>query len=343
MGSTQPEVFRRFPAKFLELLLPVAAAISWAATPAVAASLTAMAQSCSHVTQNVTLLQTDNCAFDNQMGFADVTDIFKDPSVDPTHPYNYLGQAMAQAMFGGVGTFVEIQVENANPTDMVATPIDNTQTTIRAGGANASAEARDTLTFSAGTTVRFGFQLSGPVVAVCAGPVGGGGPCDQKLGSARSNFSAIFNAPSGAPGVFIERDDLGGVVSTQIGPFGAYDPVTQVLLSDPVSIIDPLTRQIVPIEVVMDSASSAGSGDFDPDAAVQNAMAVADFIDTATLTQIMVFDADGNLIPGAKITSASGTLYPIAGPVAAAPEPATLSLIALAFGIIGAWRWRVRA
>jgi hypothetical protein len=61
----------------------------------------------------------------------------------------------------------------------------------------------------------------------------------------------------------------------------------------------------------MDSSSSAGSSDFDPTAAVQNATAVADFFDTATLAQILVFDADGNLIPDATIRSASGTVYPI--------------------------------
>jgi hypothetical protein len=355
MRSRQPNLRQHLPSRILRLVFEVAIATSWAAAPAGAASLTAMTDSCSHVTQHVTVLQTENCVFDNETGIdtppgphaiANILDPFKDPNVNPTHPYDYLGQATAQAVFGAVGTFVEVQVENANPTDMVATPIDVTGTTIRAGGASASAESRDTLTFSAGTTVRFGFKLSGPAVAVCPGAGGGGGPCDQKLGSAQSKFSAIFNAPGGAPGVLIERDDLGGVVSTNIGPFGTLDPSTGVLLSDPVSIIDPLTRHIVPIEVVMDSSSSAGSRAFDPDAAVQTTRAVADFLDTATLSKILVFDSDGNLIPDVSITSASGTIYPIAAPEppAAMPEPSTFQLIAVACGILGGvWRWRVRA
>jgi len=356
--SRQPRLRQHAPLGVLGLL-SAAIAVGWAAPRADAAPLSARTESCSHVTQNVTTLQTENCVFDNETGvdtplgplaIASNRDPFKDG------PYNYFGQATSQAGFGHVGTFVEIEVEGANPTDMVATPIDNSTLTIRAGAASAQAESRDTLTFSAGATVRFGFTLAGPAVAVCPGPIGGGGPCDTKLGSARSNFGATFSAAGGAPGVFIERDDIAGTVSTNIGPFGTLNPLTDVLLSDPVSIIDPVTGHRVPVGLVMDSSSFAGSLDFDPASAVQTTTAVANFLDTATLTEVLVFDADGNPIPGVTISAASGTAYPLAGagppsppppppgPVAV-PEPPALALISLGLGMIScdAWRRRVRA
>ena len=106
----------------------------------------------------------------------------------------------------------------------------------------------------------------------------------------------------------------------------------------------------------MDSSSFAGSLDFDPASAVQTTTAVANFLDTATLTEVLVFDADGNPIPGVTISAASGTAYPLAGagppsppppppgPVAV-PEPPALALISLGLGMIScdAWRRRVRA
>ena len=147
MRSKRPGLHPHIPPRALGLLWVAALAIGWAAAPAGAAGLTAMTERCSHVTQHVTLLQTDNCVFDNETGVdtplgplanASIRDPFRDPNVNPIHPYDYLGQATAQAGFGHVGTSVEVQVENANPTDMVATPIDVIGTTIRAGGANAS-------------------------------------------------------------------------------------------------------------------------------------------------------------------------------------------------------------
>jgi PEP-CTERM motif-containing protein len=359
----RPGLRRHAPLGVLGLLW-AAVAVCWAAPPAGAAALSARTESCSHGFSAPPIIEPF-CVFDNETGVdtpvgplaaASITDPFKDAGVNPIHPYNYLGQATAQAGFGHVGTFAEVQVENATPV-LMETVDPFTGFTIRAGGASAEAESRDTLTFSGGATVRFGFTLAGPAVAVCAGPVGGGGPCDEKLGSARSNFGATFSAAGGAPGVFIERDDIGGVPSTNIGPFGTLNPLTDVLLSDPVSIIDPVTGHRVPVDLVMDSSSSAGSGDSDPEAAVLTTTAVANFLDTATLTEVLVFDTDGNLIPDVTITAASGAVYPLAatGPSpppsppppgsVAVPEPPALALISLGFGTIGcaAWRRRVRA
>ena len=105
--SRQPRPGRPTPLGVLGLL-SAAIAIGWAAPPADAAPLSARTESCSHVTQNVTTLQTENCVFDNETGvdtplgplaIASNRDPFKDG------PYNYFGQATSQAAFGHVGTF----------------------------------------------------------------------------------------------------------------------------------------------------------------------------------------------------------------------------------------------
>jgi len=74
--------------------------------------------------------------------------------------------------------------------------------------------------------------------------------------------------------------------------------------------------------------------------------AVANFGDTATLTEILVFDGDGNLLPDVTITSDSGTIYPLvasgpgggpgAPPGTPVPQPPALFLIGAGLaGLVG--------
>jgi hypothetical protein len=55
-------------------------------------------------------------------------------------------------------------------------------------------------------------------------------------------------------------------------------------------------------------------------------------LDTARVTGVQVFNADGTLVPNAIITSASVTDYNhiVEPPPTGAPEPGTLSLLAIA-------------
>ena len=101
------------------------------------------------------------------------------------------------------------------------------------------------------------------------------------------------------------------------------------------------TRQIVPLDLEMLSTSNAETrGPLPPFLGRFSTQAVASFGDTATLTEILVFDADGNLIPDVTITSASGTIYPLTvGGGVALPEPATLLLVtAGAVALLGSRR-----
>ncbi len=241
----------------------------------------------------------------------------------PSDPYTYLGVGTATAGFGHVGTATEMQELQA---------FQDSFGVLNLGSVSATAESRDTLTLSAGTTARFGFTLDGPVVGVCDFGGASGAPCDHAFGAATSSFSANIG-PTGA--VRFEVDQRADTRTTQI--FGTFDPQTRLLLSDPVSIGGP-------IELEMLSRSSADTNGPLP---VPNerfsTQAVASFGDTATLTEILVFDADGNLLPDATITSDSGTIYPLVasgpggGPGAppGTPMPAPPALLLVGAGLAG--------
>jgi hypothetical protein len=288
------------------------------------ADLIAQATSCS-------VLQA--CVVDTEMGVdtmfgplanAGVIDAISLPPV-----FGYLGQATGQAGFGHVGTAAEIQAssESAFPEGGI--------------GATGNATATDILRFSTGTTVQFGFTLHVPTVDLCGLSGGPGGPCDISLARAVSSFAAFANPEyrfsTNSARVGYEVDDNFGAMSTEI--MGTWDPRTGLLLSDPISLIDPFTGQIVPgVDLTMGSTSLAMAMGFDPAAIEQVTRAAAIFGDTGTLTDIRVFDAAGNLIPDVTITSASGTVYPLAAAQSpsAVPEPATLPLVSLGFGIVAA-------
>jgi hypothetical protein len=67
--------------------------------------------------------------------------------------------------------------------------------------------------------------------------------------------------------------------------------------------------------------------------------AQAGFADTALLTSIQAFDAQGHLIPGITISAESGAIYPLAAEV---PEPTTTGLMALGLGMLGGTKLRRR-
>ncbi len=66
----------------------------------------------------------------------------------------------------------------------------------------------------------------------------------------------------------------------------------------------------------------------------------ADFLQTATLTNAQVLDANGAPIADGRIVSDSGLLYPTNAAPAPVPEPASLTLLGLGLAGIGARRWR---
>ena len=68
----------------------------------------------------------------------------------------------------------------------------------------------------------------------------------------------------------------------------------------------------------------------------------ADYLNTAVVDGITVYDASGDLVPDAIVTSASGTNYN-AIQEASVPEPGTLALAALGLGMIGMIRRERRA
>src|SRR5215471_8623178 len=138
----------------------------------------------------------------------------------PSDPYAYLGVGTATAGFGHVGTATEMQELQA---------FQDSFGVLNLGSVSATAESRDTLRLSAGTTARFGFTLNGPAVGVCDFGGASGAPCDHAFGAATSSFSA--NIGTGA--VRFEVDQQADTRTTQI--FGTFDPQTRLLLSDPVS------------------------------------------------------------------------------------------------------------
>ena len=280
------------------------------------------------------------CVVDTEFGidtaFGPLANASVIDSISAPPVFGYLGQATAQAGFGHVGTAAEVQVSSINP--------------FPEGGLEAvgQANASDTLMFSGGTTVRFGFTLHVPTVDLCGLAAGPSGPCDIQLARALSSFSAQvkpqFTFGANPTQVDYEVSDTMGALSTEIT--GTWNPQTGVLLSDPISLIDPFTGQMVPgVDVFMGSTSFGIASGVDPAAVEQITRAAAIFGDTATLTGILVFGADGKLIPDVTITSASGTAYPLAtaGPAPGVPEPSTLALIALGFAIIGGIIWRRHA
>ena len=324
MHSRQLDLCQRVPPKISALLWWMTAAISWAAAP-VYADLLAQANSCGP--QSACVVDTET-GIDTPVGPLANAGVIDPISAPPI--FGYLGQATAQAGYGHVGTSAELQVSSVSgfPTDIGAT-----------GHANAS----DTLMFSGGTTAQFGFTLHTPTVDLCGLAVPPGGPCDISLARASSSFGAQvkpqYTFATNGVSVGFELDDSMGAVSTDIA--GTWNPQTGLLLSAPISLIDPSTGQRVPgVDVLMGSTSFALASGFNPHTPEQITRAAAIFGDTATLTQILVFDARGNLIPDVTINSASGTVYPLAAPV---PEPATFLLISFGFGIVGGVVWRRRA
>jgi len=237
----------------------------------------------------------------------------------PSDLYTYLGLGTATAGFGHVGTATEMQELQA---------FHDSFGVLNLGSVSATAESHDTLTLSAGTTARFGFTLDGPLVGVCDFGGASGAPCDHAFGAAASSFSANIGPGAVAFAVDQEADTR----TTQI--FGTFDPLTRLLLSDPVSITGP-------IELEMLSRSSANTkGPLPVPNERFSTQAVADFGDTATLTEILVFDADGNLIPDVTITSDSGTIYPLAasggpGGGPGTPMPAPPALLLIGAGLAG--------
>ena len=240
-------------------------------------------------------------------------------TLKPSDLYAYLGLGTATAAFGHVGTATEMQELQA---------FQDSFGVLNLGSVSATAESHDTLTLSAGTTARFGFTLDGPLVGVCDFGGASGAPCDHAFGAATSSFSANIGPGAVAFAVDQEADTR----TTQI--FGTFDPLTRLLLSDPVSITGP-------IELEMLSRSSANTkGPLPVPNERFSTQAVADFGDTATLTEILVFDADGNLLPDVTITSDSGTIYPLAasggpGGGPGTPMPAPPALLLIGAGLAG--------
>lgn len=318
----------------------MAIVVSWtaaAATPAAAESLFTLVSSCGRFDPNAfpfgmceDVDANGNPPVDHG-GFpipgvpvkvASVRDIF---TLQPSDPYTYLGIGTATAGFGRVGSFAEMQALQA---------FQDSSGVRNFGSVEATAESHDTLTFSAGTTVQFGFTLDGPIVGVCDFGASGA-PCDHAFGAATSRFSANIGPTSA---VAFEVDQRADTRTTQT--FGTFDPQTGLLLSIPVAITGPLDLEML-------SMSNAGTLGPLPNGRFST-QSVANFGDTATLTQILVFDRDGDLLPDVTMTSESGTVYPLvatapgggAGPPPGggvpASAPPTLLLMSLSLaGLLG--------
>jgi hypothetical protein len=305
------------------LLFAIAAIVNGAASPAYA-DLLAQATSCSGL---------GACVIDTEMGvdtgFGPLANAGVIDAVNVPPVFGYLGQATGQAGFGHVGTAAELQAsaDSGFPSGGI--------------GATGNASATDILKFSTGNTVQFGYTLHLPTVDLCGLSAGPSGPCDISLARALSSFSAFANPEytfaTNSARVGYEVDDNFGTVTTEI--LGKWNPQTGVLLSDPISLIDPFTGQIVPgVDVTIASTSLGMAMGRNPAANEQITRAAAIFNNTGTLTTINVFDAAGNLIPDVAITSASGTVYPLAETPApsAVPESSTLPLVALGLGMVAA-------
>ncbi|WP_321474192.1 hypothetical protein [uncultured Paludibaculum sp.] len=66
-----------------------------------------------------------------------------------------------------------------------------------------------------------------------------------------------------------------------------------------------------------------------------NGSAFADFLNTATVANVQVYDAQGNLVDDPGITSDAGYLYPVnSGDVTATPEPVSFWMVGMGLGIV---------
>ena len=320
------------------ILCVVAIVISWtaaAATPAVAESLFTLVNSCGRfdpkpfpfggcedVDANGNF-PVDHGGFPIPGVPVKVANVRDNFTLQPSDPYTYLGIGTATAGFGRVGSAAEMQELQA---------FQDSFGVLNLGSVSATAESHDTLTFSAGTTAQFGFTLDGPVVGVCDFGGASGAPCDHAFGAATSRFSANIG-PSGA--VAFQVDQFADTRTTQT--FGTFDPQTRLLLSAPVAITGPLDLEMLSTSHA-DTLGPLPNGRF-------STQSVANFGDTATLTQILVFDRDGNLIPDVTISSESGTVYPLAAtapgggagppPGGGLPAPAPSTLLLMSAGLAG--------
>jgi hypothetical protein len=158
---------------------------------------------------------------------------------------------------------------------------------------------------------------------------------------------SLLGCGPGAPGTLLLSFDVSGVASGAHLPFnGGGNANLDVAVNIGGKLFEsgcagfttavPLTTITCPDPLPFSFGSSfalsvgfAAATDAGP---FGTSSAVADFIDTAILSGIQVFDGEGNAVTGWTIASASGVSYGpngVGGPPAGVPMPSTLVLLAL--------------
>jgi len=138
--------------------------------------------------------------------------------------------------------------------------------------------------------------------------------------------SASFDLDDGAAGVRLTSPQFGNHSLWGANSLGDYSPLVEsVLLSSPFSggrLAYSLTMEANFYCSYFYGAYCTGT-------------AVADFLNTATLTQVLVYDSSGNLIANPSLRFESGFVLPEDEPVSGVPEPSTYALFIT--GIAALW------
>ena len=221
--------------------------------------------------------------------------------------YHFTGDGVAFANFGQIGAGSFFIVSSATPALFFQDL--GPGRTFSAGGAAASASFDDILpiTSNKGTSAKMVFTIGGSL-ALCVPETAVN--CNPDIVNPTMSFGVIAN---GTP--------VGNVIIDPNGSHGSFfDPLTGRLTTSAI----PISR---PIDLAVSIEAQIGFVGLSELSDAFTTGGTVDFAETATLSDIEVFDANGNPVSDFTVSSQSGTHYPLSSQVTGVPEPGTAALL----------------